>query len=172
MKLYYKLTDEKDQTYGGCQWGEGITNKAKRGRGRLCSPFYIHATTHPLLAVLLNPIQGTYDLETAHLWEGKGRVAKTEYGLKVGCKTFTTLKRIPIPQVSLTQKAAFGILCAMESYHEPGWVQWAEDWLSGKDRTAGAAAEAAWAAAWAARAAAWAKEIDLVAIAQKAMQVQ
>ena len=33
----------------------------------------------------------------------------------------------------------FGIRCAMKVYFEPVWVQWANDWLSGKDRSAGSA---------------------------------
>jgi len=61
--------------------------------------------------------------------------------------------------------AEFGIRCAMQIYFEPSWTQWANDWLSGKDRAATKAAEAAagaagaaWSAratAGAARAAAW-----------------
>ena len=78
--------------------------------------------------------------------------------------------------------AEFGIRCGLAVYFEPTWVQWANDWLSGKDRSAWAAtkaaeaaraaesaaraaesawaatraAESAWAAAWAADDAAWA----------------
>ena len=37
MTTLYKLTDEHGQTYGGTQWGEGVSHKAKPGDGPLCS---------------------------------------------------------------------------------------------------------------------------------------
>ena len=220
--LLYKLTNRNDQTRGGCQWGEGITHKATPGRGKLCSEYYIHAYTHPLLAILLNPIYVNFDLETAHLWEGKGRIAKKDYGLKVGCKTFTTTKRLDLPVIAPEQQVKFAILCAREVYKNMVWNKWADNWLFGKNRSAGAAAwaaaeaagaagaawaaaeaagaaagaagaagaawaaaeaaeaawaaaqaaGAAWAAAWAAAEAAWTAgaELDLIAIAKKAVE--
>jgi len=191
----YKLTDENDQTYGGCQWGEGVTHTAD-GLGGLCTCHWIHSTTDPLLAVLLNPAQGRYDLATAHLWRCSGVVGKedTPSRLKVGCTDATTIERIPLPVVTAEQTVRFGILCALEVYGEKKYVAWAENWLSGKDRTSrsaeaaarGAAVErraAAWAAAnaaWAAWAAAKAataaadaatavRPLDLIALARRAI---
>jgi hypothetical protein len=137
MKLY-KLTDQNDQTHGGTQWGEGVTHRGT-GVGELCGPGYIHAYTDPLLAVLLNPLHGNFDLTDAHLWEGAGVVAKNDHGLKVGCVEFTTARRVPLPVVSAVQKVAFGILCALEVYSEPGYVAWARGWLDGSDRSYAAA---------------------------------
>ncbi len=190
--MLYKLTDATDRTRNDTQWGPGITHRAKPGKGELCSEYYIHAYTHPLLAVFLNPIHG--DFRGPHLWECRGRVAATDHGLKVGCKSLTTIRRIDLPVVNDTQRAAFGIFCAKSAYTEPDWIIWADNWLSGLDRSevtaevaawaaAEAAARAARAAAWAAaeaaaraaaeaaaRAAAWAAaDIDLIALAQAAM---
>jgi len=155
----YKLTDGNDQTFGGCQWGEGVTVTTS-GTGEMCGTGFTHWYTHPLLAVLLNPIHANIDLTTAHLWEGEGEVVKTDHGLKVGCTTATTLRRVALPQVTTEQRVRFGILCAMEVYADPDWHRWANDWLAGKDRSARAArsawvwaasaSDAAWAAAWAA----------------------
>jgi|GEM_PF-1370977 len=144
----YKLTDENDQTYGGCQWGEGVTHTAD-GLGGLCTCHWIHSTTDPLLAVLLNPAQGRYDPATAHLWRCSGVVGKedTPSRLKVGCTDATTIERIPLPVVTAEQTVRFGILCALEVYGEKKYVAWAENWLSGKDRTSGSAEAAARAAA-------------------------
>ena len=170
MRLY-KLTDEKDQTYNKTQWGEGVSHQAD-GQGDLCGPGWIHATTHPLLAVLLNPIQGNYDLVTAHLWEGEGEVGKEDYGLKVGCTQFTTLRRLPLPTPSLEQRVRFAILCACQVYKESTWQTWAQAWLDGSNRTqeaAWAVGEAAWAAAGAAaRAAREAEPLNLVSLAEEA----
>jgi hypothetical protein len=174
MPKYYKLTDENDRTHGDCQWGENVTYETD-GKGDLCGPGWTHWYTHPLLAVLLNPSHGRFDLTTAHLWESpENQVAeKFDCGLKVGCKRGTTARRIPLPEVTLIQKIAFGILCSLAVYKEQSYVTWAESWLSGEDRSANraAATRAAWTAeaearaaearaaewaAWAAGAAEWA----------------
>jgi len=165
MKLY-KLTDENNRTYGGCQWGKNVTVETD-GEGGLCGPGFTHFYTDPLLAVFLNPIYRNFDLTTAHLWECEGTVAKKDRGLKVGCTRGTTIRRIPLPEVTLEQRVRFGILCAQEIPQPNAWNDWAEGWLSGKDRNgeatwaaAGAAAKAAAdTAAWAAaKAAAWAAD--------------
>jgi len=53
-----------------------------------------------------------------------------------------------LPEIPNRQKVKFGILCALEVYREKKFVQWAENWLSGKDRSLSAAQEACWAAVW------------------------
>jgi hypothetical protein len=154
MKLY-KLTDKNDRTHGGCQWGENVTIETS-GEGDLCGPGWTHWYLHPLLAVFLNPIHGDFNLKTAHLWEGRGKPEKFDYGLKVGCRKATTIKRINLPKPTTTQRVAFGILAALEVYHEPSFVAWAKDWLANKNRNARAAEAAAWATDWAAAWADWA----------------
>ena len=178
MPKFYKLTDANDQTQGGCQWGENVSYETS-GTGDLCGPGWTHWYTHPLLAVMLNSIHGNFDLSTAHLWESpEDQVAeKTDRGLKVGCTKGTTARRIPLPEVTLTQKIAFGILCSLEVHKEHNYVTWAENWLSGLDRSRDAAAWAARAARAAVREEAEeaeeeAKPLDLISIAEKAMQVK
>ncbi|MCK9460609.1 MAG: hypothetical protein M0R80_13300 [Proteobacteria bacterium] len=191
MKLY-KLTDENDQTQNSCQWGENITHETS-GEGKFCGPGFTHWYLDPLLAVFLNPIHGDFDPKTMHLWEGKGEIVKNDHGLKVGCTKATTLRRISLPEISTENRIKIAILCTKQVCKEQAWNTWADNWLSGKDRTrksataasaaasasaaaaaAASAAAAAWAsasaAAWAAWAAAWAawaaeaKAIDLLKI--------
>jgi len=154
----YKITDENDCTYAGFQWHEGKIHKTN-GKGGLCAPGWIHFYRDKQLAVLLNPIHGNY--YPFHLWLGEaGGKIEEDNGLKWGCTEFRMIKRVSIPKITLTQKVAFAILCALEIYADPKFVKWAEGWLQNKDRTAEAARAAAWAertAAWAARAAAWAE---------------
>ena len=192
MTTLYKLTDSTGQTRGGTQWGEGVTHRAGRGKAKLCSPTVIHAYTDPILAVMMAPSHIDYDI--GQMWEARGRVAVSG-PTKTGCKSLTTLRQIPIPEVTLTQRVAFGILASLEVCADPVYVAWARGWLDGSDRSAGAAAEAAAAgaaAAWAAaEAAAWAgaaaagaaaaaagaaaaeaADINLVQIAHKAMEVE
>lgn len=77
-------------------------------------------------------------------------------------------EEIPLPVVTVTQRVAYAILCALEVPHTPKFHTWAEGWLNGTDRSSSAAWEAwkssAWeewkAAEWAAEAAVWAAEWD------------
>lgn len=150
MTKLYKITNEKDQTYNNCQWGEGVTIKTS-GQGEMCKKGFTHWYRDPRLAVLFNPIHGDFDLETAHLWEGEGEIIKDD-GLKVGCAKATTIKQIDFPVITTEQKVKFAILCALEVCTEEKFVTWAHNWLDGTDRAI-AATEAvevtAWAAGWA-----------------------
>lgn len=152
MKLY-KLTTADGRTRLGeqneCQWGENITHRGT-GKGGLCGPGFIHAYTDPLLAVMFNPIHADYS--NPQLWECEGDVALSDRGTKVGCVSLTTVRRIQLPQVTTEQRVRFGILCALQVYTKPEFVDWAHAWLDGNDRAAAAAvvearaaaAEAAW----------------------------
>jgi len=148
----YKLTDKDDRTYNGMQWGEGVTHTAS-GTGELCGPGWIHAYTDPLLAVLLDPIYAGFG-PTAHLWEAEGVIGTTHHGLKVGCTSLTTLRRVGLPALTTEQRVRFAILCAREVYTDPAWTAWADCWLSGENRmraAAAAAEEEVAVATWAAR---------------------
>jgi len=169
--MLYKLTDQKGKTQGWCQWGEGVTHRAK-GKGKeLCTNEVIHAYRSPLLAILLNPLHT--QIENPILWEAKGRVVADD-SLKVGCKQLTTIQKIELPKVTTEQKARFAILCALEVYKDEKFAEWAKAWLDGFDRsdTAAKAARTAEAAAWAAAAAraARAVKIDLAKVAEEAMK--
>jgi hypothetical protein len=165
MIKLYKLTDGDGKTWGGTQWGPGVSHSGT-GEGELCGPGWIHAYEHPLIAVLMNPLHG--DFENPRLWEAEGEVALRDGQIKCGCKTLTTIREIPLPAVTTEMHVRFAILCAKEVCACLSWNAWADKWLSGEDRTqaaaaaaaaaarASASARAAWAAASAARAA-WAE---------------
>lgn len=139
----YKLTNANGQTRNNTQWGKGMTHSGT-GEGELCSEGWIHAYTHPLLAVLFNPIHAKF--ETPRLWEARGFGKKKSDGLKVGFQSLTTVKEIPLPKITTTQKVAFAILVAKKVYKDAKWNEWADKWLSGENRTADDAANAAYAA--------------------------
>jgi len=148
MTTLYKLTSLQSQTYNQTQWGENVTHELPvRDTYELCSYQVIHAYVSPELAVLMDPIQSSL-LPNAILWEAKGDVVTTD-GTKVGCTKLTTLKRIPIPTITLEQRVTFAIKCALHVYKEPSWVAWAQAWLAGTNRAAADAADAAAYAAYA-----------------------
>ena len=177
MKLC-KLTDANDVTRAGhdnaFQWGTDVCCETS-GEGDLCGPGWSHWYTDPLVAVLLNPIHGDYDLSTAHMWEGDDGGGKTldDHGMKIGCTRGTTRRRVELPAVTTEQRVRFGILCALEVEDDSKFRGWAADWLSGRDRsedTAHAAYAATWAAgaAYAAYAAAVAAEGEAAYAAEEA----
>lgn len=212
MKLY-KLTDQDMRTHGGYQWelGKEVTVEPdEHGERRLCTRTVLHAYRDPLLAVLMNPIHA--DIDSPRLFEAEGEIVADD-GAKVGCSQLRLVRELDVPQVTVEQRIRFAVLCALEVCDEPGFVTWAQRWLLGEDRTAGAAwvaadaADAAgaetaaraaagaattsagarvaetaawaavWAVVWAAEAAARAEafaakraDVDLVALARRAVE--
>ena len=145
MTKLYKLTDDRDRTPGGTQWGEGISHTAS-GYGNLCDPGWFLVYTDPLLAVLLSPLHDAdegVDFSNPHLWEAEGEIRKTDElrtgELRTGCLTLTTLRRVPVPNVTPEQRVRFAILCALEVCCDESFRAWAARWLSGGDRSARAA---------------------------------
>lgn len=140
--------------------------------GSLCSDAYIHwYEGSPELAILLNPIHA--HIEEPRCWEVEcgGRESR-DGGLKGGSRRVRLVREVPVPEITTEHRARFAILCAKAACNNPVWNQWADKWLSGEDRSVGAAEAAAWAtrvavasaaaarvaeaAVWAARAASWA----------------
>lgn len=147
MAKLYKLTNSWGKTRGGTQWGPGVYHSGT-GEGELCGPGWIHAYEHPLIAVLMNPIHA--DFENPRLWEAEGEVSIRDGQLKCGCQTLTTIREIPLPEITTEMRVRFAILCAKEVCTCILWNAWADKWLSGEDRTQAAAEKAKEAAAMAA----------------------
>ena len=138
----YKLTNKDRKTYGGFLYEP---NKVYTfpGRGRLCTSAYSHAYKTPELAVLFNPIHGGFK-DPYLLFECEGVVEKDD-GTKLGL-TQITVPLLPImaPKYSALQRIAWGIgsayKCHSDIYEQDAmWIKWANNWLMGSDRSAGAA---------------------------------
>lgn len=144
--MNYKLTDKDGKTQPGAenetQWGENVTHRAKDKGKKLCTGQVIHGYDDYYLAVYMNPAQGNYDEGTMLMWAGKGRRVVTD-GIKSGYKQFTTLRRIPIPELTTEQRVTITIHLALQLYVNDSFRKWAIDWLDGIDRSSDAAAKAA-----------------------------
>ena len=137
----YKLTNQNVQTRGSFQWALAEWHETS-GEGELCSSGWLHCYSHPLLAVLLNPIHA--DIANPRLFEGEGEGRMLDdRGLKQGFTRMRITKEIPVPVVTTEQRVKFAILCALEFYREDSFVAWAKAWLDGSDRSARAATRAA-----------------------------
>jgi hypothetical protein len=135
-KLLYKLTDENGKTKNSTKWSVGATIYAEDrdpSHIMLCSNPVLHAYEDPLLGLMINPIHS--NIKNPRLFIVKGKVVANNKGLKCGCKSLTVLEELPVPQISLEQRIAFGIYSALKVYKEEPFVKWANDWLSGKDRS-------------------------------------
>jgi hypothetical protein len=145
MQLY-KLTDENGFTQRRTYWELGETHEVG-GIPRLCSSTVLHAYPSPLLAALMNPAHCNFKYPKCFVVEGE--VCITD-GTKGGSQKLTVVGTFELPKVTQTQYIAFGILCALEVYHDNKFVLWTANWLNNTDRTSAAAAAASSAASSAA----------------------
>ena len=130
-----KLTNKDGYTRNQTLWGENITHEATGPSNQaLCSDGWIHFYEHPLIAVLMNPIQAQFDEPRLYSCLIEGEIKK-DGQLKSGCKKLTTLSRLPLPVITSEQRIEIGIRCTMIVYKEQHWSLWAQKWLSGEDRT-------------------------------------
>ena len=146
MPTIYKMTTKTMTTHNDTEWAIGEWMETS-GAGELCSEGWLHAYTDPLLAVFLNSIHA--NIQNPRLFRGLGDgLFKDDSGLKVGYNRMVILEEMVLPSVTLINRVSFGILCAKSVTADKKWNQWADNWLSGKNRTK-AAMDTAW-AAWAA----------------------
>jgi len=151
--LSWKLTNADGRTLNDTMWGENITHRASGKGGKPCTPGVIHYYADPLLAVLMHPVHGQF--QDPILWEGEAEEELGTDGLKWWCKEYKTIRQIPLPEISTAQRVRFAILCSLNFPQTPAYATWAENWLTGRDRTV-SAANAAYDAARAACVAAFA----------------
>ena len=133
MKTAYKLTDSEIRTYKGFQWELGKWYETT-GEGKFCSPGWLHFYNDPLVGMFMNPIHA--DIENPRLFraEVEGNFID-DNGLECGYSRARLIEELPVPQISPVQRVRFAIFCVKEVYKEKGWNKWADNWLSGKNRT-------------------------------------
>ena len=172
----YKLTTQDLTTHRGYQWTLGEWSETS-GEGELCGPGFLHAYSDPYLAAFMNPHHA--DIECPRFFRAEGRKKLDDRGMKCGYSQMRIMEELPAIEPTLEQKVEFGIRCALAVCSDEKFVKWANEWLSGEDRTessAYASADYAYAAAdyasyYAADYAA-AYAADLIAIAHQVMGVQ
>ena len=166
--MLYKLTRADGTTGGGdypvMQWGKGVTNTVvRRENPRLCTGDVVHAYIDPLQAAFFDCIHGGYGPD-ALLWTCDDSEVVVSDSTKSGVFELTTRGQIPLPQLSTEQRVGVAIRVVLRHCEvSDDWRTWAENWLSGADRSGKSAWAAAWAesaAASAERAAKWAAEAE------------
>jgi hypothetical protein len=144
----FKLLNQDMTSHNNTKWVIGEKKKTN-GKGELCSPGWLHCYEDKLLAVLLNPIHA--DIKNPRMFVcGVSGKRKLDGQLKRGYTIMWIKNEIELPVITLTQKIAFAILCALEVCKDSRFIKWANNCLNGKDRSYVAAADAAYAASAAA----------------------
>jgi len=137
--IYYKLTDRAGNTKHGMHWGVGKTNRAV-GKGKaLCTDGYLHVYDTPEQAAFMRPSHvPTY----SRLFKVKSRNKGITDGTKRGIKSCTVLEEVELPELTVEQQVEIAIRASLLADTEEKYVRWARAWISGKDRSADAAAGA------------------------------
>ena len=126
------------RTYNGFQWELGKCVEVL-GEGKLCSPGWFHFYNDPLVGMFMNPAHANIENPRLFRAEVEGNFID-DNGLKCGYAKARLVEELAVPQISLAQRVRFAIFCVKEVYKEKKWNKWADNWLSGKDRTEESAA--------------------------------
>lgn len=106
--MLYKVTDSDGCTRGGTQWGPGITHSAKGSPSQdINSDGWIHAYEHPVLALIFKSLHADHTANPKRLWEAEGTIGKRCGHIKCGCRSLTTVREIPFPDVPLQELVEF-----------------------------------------------------------------
>jgi len=133
MKIAYKLTDSEMKAYKGFQWEIGKWYETT-GEGKLCSPGWLHFYNDPLVGLFMNLTYVNIGNPRLFRAEVEGKFLD-DNGTRCGYSRARLVEELTVPQISLVQRVRFAILCAKKVYKEKEWNEWADNWLSGKDRT-------------------------------------
>ena len=158
MDIRYKLVTQDYKTMKGTSkemdWSDCAWKEATGFSSKLCSSGVIHSYESLEIALFMNPSHA--NIVKPRLLEVECENLLAKDGTKAGYKRMRKIREIcSFKEPTITQRIAFGILCALQVYTEPGFCLWAKAWLLGKNRGWKAASDAAY-AAYAADAAAYA----------------
>jgi len=156
--IIYKLTRQDRTTRGRFKYPpKGSRLPELGGKGELCSKHWYHGYAHPLLAVLHAPIHVPTDYTKMIEIEVPEVYAPDQ--MKLGFTTGIVGRVIPLPKITLEQKIRYAIGGACSVCQKKSFRKWADDWISGKDRSEEAATVAKFFVSsdtWDDRAAVWA----------------
>jgi hypothetical protein len=150
---YVKLTDATGRTYGGQRWEPGVRVACGDPDAPMmpCSAGVIHCYAGATeaealaLAVLLDPNHGRFGAgaRVARVWRFVPEGAVIDRGDKAICRAGCVTEELTAPQPTTEQHVEFGIRATLLVPQPDSYVEWAERWLSGADRSAAAAWQAA-----------------------------
>jgi hypothetical protein len=132
-RTLYKLTDENLTTQNNTRWVINEWKETNGAKQELCNNSWLHAYEDIYVAAFMYPAHVNYSNPRFFKAEGDGKFLSD--GTKCGVTKLRILEEIPLPTITTEQRVKIGILCALEVCHEASFVTWANNWLSGKDRS-------------------------------------
>jgi len=152
MIAYIKVTDINGRTLGETQWAPGVRHECANPHWPLvpCSCGAIHCYAGDTeeealaLAAFMNPAHSGYDCPRAWRCEPEGEVI--DIGDKAICRVLTVIEEVSLPKPTLEQRVEFAVRTTLMINQPTDHVAWAENWLSGADRSV-KAVEVVWRAA-------------------------
>lgn len=136
--MYVKLTNQNMETFGGFKWKLGkwqYIASRRRGQGYgICTSAWFHCYDDPLVAVLLNPIQGQFINPRLFRVNVRG-LRRSSCGGKFGFTCMRLVEELPVAVVTTRQRVAFGILAVSQIVDNQKWQRWASGWLAGQQST-------------------------------------
>ena len=131
---YCKWVGEDMKTRNNTKWEVGVPKELPEKEGLvLHEEGLFHYFSHPLLAALLKTSFWGEIQDKLYEVKPEGKVIKNR--ILCGATKLTLVKELEVPDINETQRIAFGILCALKVCKEKKFISWANDWLSGKDRS-------------------------------------
>jgi hypothetical protein len=129
---YIKLTRADGKTHNNMQWDVGVTNRATGTGYKLCTDGVLHVYDTPEQAEFIKPVQVP---NYTRAWIVESDDEGVTDGTKRGVKSCTVIEETTLPEITTEQRVEIAIRCALTVYDDPSFVEWAEKWLSGADRT-------------------------------------
>jgi len=133
MIVYKLIRQDRTTRYGFKYPPKGERLPELSGRGDLCSDGFYHGYAHPLLAVLHAPLHVEADYTKMIEIEVPEVYAPDQ--MKLGFTTGVVGKVIPLPKVTDEQKIRYAIGSACSICQKKSFREWADNWISGKDRS-------------------------------------
>jgi hypothetical protein len=142
---FYKLLKQDLTSHNDTKWELNKTITVTKKGIQMCTDQVLHCYTHPLLALIFNPLHAR--INNPRLFEIEIDAIVNTDGLKYASKSQTLIKELIVPEISLEQRIEFAIRVAKLVCKNTKWNNWADNWLDKSDRTRESARAAASAAA-------------------------
>ena len=129
--IVFKLTSREMKTRVGypqeTQWVLGEW-KAVLGKGDLCTDGWLHAYSHPLIAILRNCRDA--NIINPRLFEAEVDGVSRVEALKGGYQRMRLVREIPLPTMTIAQRLQFAVLCAcyVGGCDAAEWRMWLTDY--------------------------------------------
>lgn len=126
--MFYLLTDQENKTWRDVLWGENVTHTETN------TNYYFEVYKSPILAAYLAPRSlSQFDKMAPKIWLATGEGDTIDWGMTQQFEKLTTVKDIGFRFPSTENRRICAILAAMNLVAHPAFLEWANNYISGKD---------------------------------------